>query len=160
MNWVYPHINRLRRMLRRRGRSVHDTDDLMQDLFVSVLAKCPSGEQIRDPKAFLARVALNLSIKAYEREHRELFISEPVENICVADRSFAPDELATRDESLDRLQRTLDALDERARKAYLLHRLYGLTYEQIGEQLDTTVRTVENHIARAMHALAMEMRKP
>jgi RNA polymerase sigma-70 factor (ECF subfamily) len=159
MDWVYPHIDRLRRMLRRRGRSVDDTDDVMQDLFVRILSSCPSGESVRNPESFLARVALNLSTNAYEREHRELYVNEPVDALCLVDRSLAPDELATRDESLERLQSALDQLEERTSKAYLLHRLYGLTYEQIGEQLDMTVRNVENHIARAMHALAMEMQR-
>jgi len=160
MDWVYPHIRRLRRLLRGRGWSKEDTDDLMQDLHVRLLASRPASREIRNPEAFLARVALNLATNAYAKQHRELYTSEPAESLVLADTRYAPDELATRDESLERLQRTLDALDAHSRQAYLLHRLYGLTYEQIGEQLDLTVRTVENHIARAMHALAMEMRRP
>jgi RNA polymerase sigma-70 factor (ECF subfamily) len=160
MDWVFPHIARLRRMLRRRGQSIDDTDDVMQELFVRVLTNHRSGTEIRDPQAFLARVALNLATNAYAKMHRELYASHSVDDLCLADRSFAPDELASRDQCLERLQSTLDELEQRTRNAYLLHRLYGLTYEQIGEQLDMTVRTVENHIAKAMNALANAMQPP
>jgi len=141
-------------MLRRRGRSADDCDDLMQELFVRVLTHCRSGEEVREPAKFLAHIALNLSKDAVRRQHRQLYVQHPVEELAIADRRFAPDELAACDESLQRIQQTLDALEERTRRAYLLHRLQGLTYEQISEQLDMTVRSVENHIARAAIAIA------
>ena len=159
MDWVYPHIARLRRMLRRRGQSIDDTDDVMQELFVRILASHRVGDEIDDPEAFLARVVLNLSTNAYAKKHTELYASQSVDELGLADRSFAPDELASHDQCLERLQGTLDTLEERTRNAYLLHRIHGLTYEQIGEQLDMTVRTVENRIARAMQALANTMQR-
>lgn len=156
MDWIFPHVRRLRRLLRGRGWSREDTDDLMQDLHLRLLSSGISGEDIRDPKAFLARIALNLSTNAYARNHRNLYVKQPVEELTFADRSHGPEELVTADQSLQRLQRTLDGLDEKTRNAYILHRLYGLTYEQIAEQLDMTVRTVENHMVRAMSALSAE----
>jgi RNA polymerase sigma factor (sigma-70 family) len=144
-------------MLRRRGRSADDCDDLMQDLFVRLLAHCRSGEEIRDHERFLSNVMLNLSTDAFRREHRELYAERAVEDLAIADTQLAPEELATCDESLERIQRTLDTLEERTRNAYVLHRLHGLTYEQIAEQLDMKVRSVENHIARAVIAIAKEL---
>jgi RNA polymerase sigma factor (sigma-70 family) len=153
MEWVYPHIARLRRMLRRRGRSIDDCDDLIQDLFVRVLSHCKTGEGVREPERFLANIMRNLATDAFRREHRELYAGS-VESMVIADTRYAPDDLASCGESVEQIQAALDSLDERTSQAYLLHRLHGLTYEQIGEQLDMKVRTVENHIARAAIAIA------
>src|SRR5688572_29550998 len=93
MEWVYPHIRRVRSLLRGRGWSSHKTDDLVQDLYVQVLSRHRTGESIRDPEAFLARIALNLSTNAYRREHRELYVGRPVEELgLAANREFAPEE--------------------------------------------------------------------
>src|SRR5688572_19005801 len=101
MDWVYPHLARLRKMLRRHGRTRDECDDILQDLFVRLLSHCQSAEEIREPERFLANVVRNLSTDAFRREHRELYAAHPVEDLAIADIQFAPEELASCDESLE-----------------------------------------------------------
>lgn len=159
MDWLVGHLPRLRRMLLRRGRSRDDADDLLQDLFVRVMTYCRQGREVRDPERFLSRTALNLSAKAHKREHRELYEATPVDELAIADLRFAPEESATADECLERLQRRLNSLDPRTRDTYYMHRVHGMTYEQIAEHFDISVSAIEKHLARAAIALTEEMLK-
>jgi len=159
MDWLVNHLPRLRRMLLRRGRSREDVDDLLQDLFVRVMHYCQQGREVHDPERFLSRAALNLSAKAHKREHRELYDANPVEDLAIADLRFAPEENATADQCLERLQRRLNSLDPRTRDAYYMHRVHGMSYEQIAEHFEISVSAIEKHLARATIALTQEMLK-
>ncbi|MBL8271247.1 RNA polymerase sigma factor [Steroidobacter sp.] len=159
MDWLVGHLPRLRRMLLRRGRSRDDADDLLQDLFVRVMTYCRQGREVRDPERFLSRAALNLSAKAHKREHRELYETTPVEELVIGDVRFGPEENATADECLERLQKRLNSLDPRTRDTYYMHRVHGMTYEQIAEHFDISVSAIEKHLARAAIALTEEMLK-
>jgi len=160
MDWLYRHIPRLRRVLRRRGRSVEDTEDVLQELFIRVMQYCREGREIRDPERFLTRTALNLSSNLRDLEHREMYVSSPVDELAIEDRTFAPDDSASADETLERLQRVLDALEPRTRAVYTMHRLQGLTYDQIADHFEISVSAIEKHIARATIALTKEMLRP
>jgi RNA polymerase sigma factor (sigma-70 family) len=160
MDWLWKHAPRLRKMLRKRGRSPEDTEDVIQELFLRVMLYCREGREVRDPERFLARTALNLSTKLHKREHRDLYVTSSVEDLAIEDRRFAPDENAVADECLERLLRTLNALEPRTREVYAMHRLHGLSYEQIAEHFEISISAIEKHIARATIALTKEMLKP
>lgn len=54
-----------------------------------------------------------------------------------------------------------DALSEipvRARKAYLLSRKEGLTYPEIAQVMDISVKTVETHISKALDILRKQLK--
>ena len=52
-------------------------------------------------------------------------------------------------ERLQQLNAGLEALSPRVREVFLLHRLEGLSYQQIAQQLTLSPSTVEKHIAKA-----------
>jgi len=157
MDWLLKHMPRLRRLLRRRGRSPEDTEDVLQELFVRVMQYCRDGREIRDPERFLTRTVLNLASNLRELEHRDMYVNASVEELAIEDRSFLPDDSASAAQTLERLQRVLDALEPRTRAVYAMHRLQGLSYEQIAEHFEISVSAIEKHIARATIALTREM---
>ncbi len=156
MDWFWLHLPRLRKMLRKRGRTAEDTEDVLQELFVRVMQYCRSGREVHDPQRFLSRTVLNLSAKLRKREHRELYLAESVEDLVIADRQFAPEEGAIAAECLDRLQCTLNRLEPRTREVFYMHRLHGLSYEQIAEHFEISVSAIEKHLAKATIALTRE----
>ncbi|MNO07383.1 putative RNA polymerase sigma factor FecI [compost metagenome] len=50
------------------------------------------------------------------------------------------------------LDRLLDGLPPKARAAFLLSQLDGLTYPEIAERLDVSLSLVQQHMVRAMSA--------
>jgi len=53
----------------------------------------------------------------------------------------------------DALRRAFDALPERTRKVFWLHRVDDLSYAQIAERLGITIEEVQTEIANALYGL-------
>jgi RNA polymerase sigma-70 factor (ECF subfamily) len=51
------------------------------------------------------------------------------------------------------VDRAVASLPERSRQTYLLHRQHGMSYAEIADVMEISVKTVENHLARAVAAL-------
>jgi|SRR5690625_3281176 len=55
-------------------------------------------------------------------------------------------------------RQAIDALPQRAQQVYILHRQDGLTYREIAEVMDITVKTVESQMSRALDILRSRLR--
>lgn len=151
------HFRRLERLLRQRGRTREEAEDLIHDAFLRVKVYCDEGGEVREPEAFLVRTVLNLSRDAHAREHRHLYVTEPVEELGLADPDPGPDEVLAAQQRLEQLKRALDAVNPRTRQVFFLHRLEGLSYAQIADHFDISVSAVEKHIAKAMSVIGRGM---
>jgi RNA polymerase sigma factor (sigma-70 family) len=157
MDWLMTHFRRLESLLRRRGRTREEAEDLIQDAFLRVKVYCDEGGEVREPEAFLVRTVLNLSRDTRAREHRELYVAQSVEELAIADPEPGPDEVLAAQECLEQLKRALDAVNPRTRQVFFLHRLDGLSYAQIADHFDISVSAVEKHIAKAMSVIGRGM---
>jgi RNA polymerase sigma factor (sigma-70 family) len=71
------------------------------------------------------------------------------------DRATAPEDSACVEQEFIRLTRALDHLvGAQNREVFLLHGL-GLTYAEIGGQLNMSIENVEEHIARTLAVLSL-----
>lgn len=155
-----PQRIRLTKLLRRRGKSPEETEDLVQEAFVRLQIFLNQGNEVREPEAFLVRTTLNLAIDARRRDRRDLYVAEPVEDLNLVDHAPEPEELVAAAERLRKMQETLDTkLNPKTRDIYLRNRLGGYTYQEIADDLQMSVRTVEKHIARAITLLWAEHQK-
>lgn len=55
-------------------------------------------------------------------------------------------------------RQAIDTLPQRAQQTYVLHRQDGLTYREIAEVMDVTVKTVESQMSRALDILRSRLR--
>jgi RNA polymerase sigma-70 factor (ECF subfamily) len=149
----------LKRLLQRRGRTVEEAEDLVQEAFVHLQVYCQEGGFVRQPKAFLVRTVLNLAIDARRHDHRDLYEDKSIEELPLVDRSPAPDEVFAGEERLLHMRRTLKVVSVRAQEAFFLHRLDGFTYAEIAQRFGVSVSAVEKYIATALTVLAMERQK-
>jgi RNA polymerase sigma factor (sigma-70 family) len=156
MDGLSAHLNYLKRVLRRRGRTCEEAEDLVQEAFVRMQVYCQQGGTVRQPEAFLARTVLNLAVDVRRRDRRDLYEKQSVEDLYLIDLSPAPDEVFAAEERLLKIRRTLEALSERTQAAFFLHRLEGFSYAEIAQRLGVSVSAVEKHIANAVAVLAME----
>lgn len=154
------HFRHLEKLLRRRGRSREDAEDLIQETFLRVKMYLDEGGEIREPEAFLVRTALNLSRDALKHEHRHLYARTPVDELVIPAVGPTPDEVLEAEDRLERLKRVLNKAGPRTREIFLMHRLYGMTYVQIADHFDLSQSAIEKHIARAIAALAEELLEP
>jgi RNA polymerase sigma factor (sigma-70 family) len=140
---------KLWRLLRSRGRSVDDTDDLIQEAFLRLQTYC-RDHAIQKTEAFLVRTALNLSADQGRREHRVAFEHGTPEELMLIDPYPTPDEVYASQERLLRWKQGVAALSPRRREVFLLNRVEGYSFPQIAEQLGITLSMVEKHAAKAV----------
>ena len=154
------HFRPLEKLLRRRGRTREEAEDLIQESFLRGKRYLDEGGEIREPEAFLVRTALNLSRDELQREHRHLYSRKPVEELLVPDAGPGPVEVVEAQQQLERLQRSLNKAGPRAREVFLMHRLHGMTYTQIAAHFEVSPSAIEKHIAKALAVLGEEMMEP
>lgn len=126
---------------------MQEAADLAQDTFVRLLKQCPA--ELQEPRAFLATVARSVLIDHCRRMSLEraylqtlMLMPEPV--------SPSPEERAVVLQALEQIDRMLDGLGARARSAFLLAQLDGLTYKEIAQRLGVSLSSVEKYMAAAL----------
>jgi RNA polymerase sigma factor (sigma-70 family) len=146
-NWKHI-LSNLKGALMRRGLTVHDAEDLVQEAWVR-LAMFESREVVVEPEAFLMRAALNLSTDAY-RTRASRGEQLMLEDVVLVDATPSGEAKVMAQQQLARLSECLAALPCRTRDIFLAHRHDGLRYADIAALCGLSVSAVEKHIARAM----------
>jgi len=160
VDWLLPQFSRLEKLLRRRGNTREEAEDLIQEAFLRVKVYCDKGGEVREPEAFFVRTVLNLARDVRAHEHRELYANNPAETFDIPDCAPTPDEVLSLQERLKELTRILDAVSPRTREVLFMHRLDGLSYGQIADHFDVSVSAVEKHIAKGMAELGRKLQMP
>ncbi|MEJ0039667.1 MAG: sigma-70 family RNA polymerase sigma factor [Gammaproteobacteria bacterium] len=152
MNGLKERIRQLRSLLRRRGQSRDDADDLIQEAFLRLHIYCQE-EEVQQQDAFLTRTVLNLLVDTHRKAHRDLYSEEPIESLSLIDIRPTPDEDFAVSERLIKVAAVLDELGPRTREIFLLHRVEGVGCAQIATRFGISLSAVEKHIARAVLSL-------
>lgn len=140
-------LARIKSALMRRGRTVHEADDLVQEAWVRMAAH--SGKQeVANPGAFLMRTALNLSIDVH-RARRTQGDEVALDDVVLADMAPGVEAWVLGRERAARLGVCLGRLPERTRGIFLAHRLDGRSYTDIARELGISVNAVEKHVTKA-----------
>lgn len=148
-------FSRVKAALRRRGRSEHDADDLVQEAFLRLT--CYERERTVDkPEAFLMRTALNLSVDAH-RSRASRGEEVLLEDVVIVDTAPGIEDVQLSRERLHRLSECLARLNDRTRAIFLAHRVDGLSYQEIGKLHGLSISGVEKHVAKAALMLASWM---
>jgi len=131
--------------------------DLAQDTFVRLMTHRRGVEPLREPRAFLTKVAHGLMVNQWrrdviERAYLDALASHPE---AVAP---SPEVQAVLLETLQEVDRLLSQLRPRVREAFLMAQLDGLGYAQIGAKLGVSDRMVRKYMAQAMlHCLTADV---
>lgn len=149
----------LLKVLRRRGRSQEDAEDLIQEAFLRLTEYCRTGE-VRNEVGFLQRTVINLSIDRHRVDSRHPCAAQPIEELAevlpLVDSAPAPDEVFASQQRLNEVRRVLGEIGPRTRDVYLACRA-GYSYEELAAAFGVSVSTIEKSVARAVIAL-MDMK--
>lgn len=157
VNHLYcEHHSWLNGWLRKRLGNAFDAADLTQDTFVRVI-KARSALDIREPRPYLSRIAKGLLIDLFRRRSLEQAYLENLAALPQAQHSSL-EEQAIMLQALVEIDRLLQGLGPKVRQVFMLSQFDRLTYPQIAEQLNISVRSVNNYMAKAMeHCCLMQM---
>lgn len=132
-----------------RLRSRDQARDLTQETFARVLAQDPSVT-IRQPRAFLYKTAMNLTIDLFRRKQRH--VEESLDAEELRDVLATPAQQCALAESKEESRLLYEAVLElppRCREVFLLHLFKDLSHAEIAAQLGISKSMVEKHILRA-----------
>lgn len=146
----------LSRFLQSRGASPDEAEDILQDVYIKLLAERPGP--VAQPRAYLYKMTNNHFLlhrrTAGRRERREEdWVGAHGGSGEIDDQPSVETELIAR-EQLAILQRILDALPERTRTIFRRFRIDGEPQRVIAGELGISISAVEKHLARAYQAIA------
>lgn len=124
--------SRLGRLIDRIVRNPATAEDLVHDAFERAIAN--SASEVRDQKAYLARIARNLAIDHKRRAVHTVEVTEEA-FFAFVDPAPSPETIAADRQALAITVAAIASLPERTRRALEMHRLGDHTLAQIGKQL-------------------------
>ena len=140
----------LHRFLMRRLRSTHEAQDLAQEAYLRLL-RVERAELVRQPRAYLYRIAVNLVTELRLRSRRDpiTYDSEAFSEAAET-ASAAPADEGERAANAQQIEMLLDQLPPLYRAIFVLRKRDGLSYQEISQQLEISVHTVKKYLARAV----------
>lgn len=130
------HGNWLMAFLRRRF-GHQDAEDFAQETYLRAVSV---EAHVRNPRAFLVRIALNVARDQIRRRN-----ARPV---LVREGAPVLDEASQAEALL--LKQAILALPPKLQEVFLLSRFAGLTYEEIAHRCGISVKTVEGRMTKAL----------
>lgn len=141
------HHGWLQNWLRGKLGNTFEASDIAHDTFVNVIVS-GMATRIEQPRPFLVTVAKNLLIRHYRRRVLERAYLDALA-LLAEDLVPPPEERLIALESLQAVDQVLDALAPKAREAFLLAHLEGLTYAAIAERLGVSMTSVKRYLMQA-----------
>lgn len=128
---------------------ISDAEEIIQTVFVELWENRQQLDPQRFAKNYLYKITVNkvfnhLKRKVIERKYLQYVDALEMNTFNEAEKKIHHEEL----DSI--LQQLLQQLPEQQRKIFYLSRWEGLSHKEIAEQLQISVRTVENQVYRAV----------
>ncbi len=126
--------------------------DLAQDAFYNVM-KVENAEELEHVRAYLFQTASNLALNRIRKQKYQDVYQRSVESAANPERDgmvASPERAAAARQQLQRVEKALNELPKKCRRAFLLHRTRHMTYQQIAVELGVSVSTVEKYMIRAL----------
>ena len=125
-------------------KSKEDAEEVVQNTYLKIWEKRKSIDSDHSFKSFLFTVAYNLTVdllreRLKERKYRENILNKAISNYNI-------DEAIEFGDLLEHVQQIIKELPPRKNEIYQLSRMDHLSYIEIAEKLNISVKTVENSI--------------
>jgi RNA polymerase sigma-70 factor (ECF subfamily) len=144
----------LMQFLQHNWRNKSDIADLRQDIYVQVYESALKGLP-ESPRAFVFTVARHLLIRRMRREQIVPFEAvSDFDALGAAIETPGPENSVIARDELRRLQGAVDRLPPRAREAFVMQQVEGLSRREIASRMGVSEKTVKTHLRDAGRALA------
>ncbi|WEK37987.1 MAG: RNA polymerase sigma-70 factor [Candidatus Pseudobacter hemicellulosilyticus] len=132
------------------------TEDIVQEVFLTLWANRDTLVQVEHFNAYLFRMARNRVINAFRRMAKETLILATLNRPAPETGTEAEEKLAAA-EVQARLKAALDRLPPRQKQVFLLSRQDGLRHDEIARILSIAPSTVNNHLIEALRFIRQEL---
>lgn len=133
-------------------------EDLAQEVFVKFWEKRHQIEIQGEIAPYLHRMAVNEAL-GYLRKKKK-FITEDIEDqYDLASEGADASELYAHKELQTAVDNAMDKLPPKCRTVFMLSRFEGLSYKEIGTEMNISVKTVENQMGKALRLMRVYLSK-
>ena len=138
----------LRRMF---GDGPPDPDDIAQAAFERLIARGDLSS-ISNLKAFVWRTARNLFLNEKDRETTRSRHDYEIEHLFFPMRGYdsTPETVISAREQINAVNAVLRTMPEMRRRAFMLHRVDGLSIADVGRRLGISRPAASRHVSRAI----------
>ena len=127
--------------------NAEEAEDIVQETFANLWEKLQESE-ITSLKAYLYSAVRNNCLTKI----RDAKPTVPFDQNYI-DEGITMEEQQERVEMESRIWKMIDELPERRREIFLMAKRDGLRYKEIADLTGLSVKTIENHVTRAMQSL-------
>ena len=128
--------------------------DIAQDSFMKIWEKNLEYNE-NQIKGLLYKISKELWISQY----RKLDSARKFElNLTYEDERITPEDLLEYDELRVKYEEVLSILPENQREVFLMSRMEDLTYKEIADRLDISVKAIEKRMSLALRTLRKELK--
>lgn len=137
-------------------------DDALHDAWLR-LERSPEPSSVKDPFAYILRVALNLGSDHRRRDERRAGLlaahGQGGGDDELADEAPDPERVAAARLEWTAIKRALAALPERRQAIVLAAWVEGVPYDVLAQRYGVTVRTIQTEVKRALEHCAAELQR-
>jgi RNA polymerase sigma-70 factor (ECF subfamily) len=140
----------LRQFFRRLSRRTELSDDLVQEVYLELL-RYPPRDTLREPQAFLYKIAWNVVNRSNGREQRSETLADTARRAHENESALvSAHDVVSELDAEQRILKVLGQLPPLYGAALILWKRDGLAYSEIGRQLGISAHTVRKYLTRAM----------
>jgi len=125
-------------------------EDLVQAVFVRLWERHRDRLPLREPKAYLFRAVRNSALNHIRAARNARRNTDADVHTLPGPSSFSPEDTLNAQIARKAIKASISALPDRQEEVFRLSRHHHLTYTEIAEVLDLSVKTVETHMGRAL----------
>ena len=127
--------------------------DIAQETFMKIWEKKLKPDHKKE-KGLLFKIAGDLFVSRYRKKQLELkFASNHREEY----ESDTPEEMLQYSELSEKYEKALKELDDKKRVVFLMSRNDGLSYKEIAQHLEISVKAVEKRMNKALNHLKIKL---
>lgn len=129
-------------------------EEIVEDVFIKVWNKRKNLTEIANLRLYLYVSVKNHCLNHVTRRGNTAEIDLDQLDVVCAELVPNPEDLLVASELLQRVNKSIHELPPKCRIVYKMVKENGLSYKEVGEILNISPRTVENHIAAAIKKIA------
>lgn len=128
-------------------KDVNRSQDVVQEVFLKLWER-KNSLSLDNPGGYLYRAVKNRSIDTLRKNNPTISLDEVnAKNLSEEQKIF--DNFVLK----ERIYNSIRQLPPKCQKVFVMSKINGLTYAQIAEELSISIKTVENHMGKALRIL-------
>ena len=132
-------------------------EDVIQKLFSTLWEKRESL-QIMDIKSYLYRAVHNFCLNDLKKSKHSNLHVEISDKLAIESTVYSNQDVL-QNELTQQIENAIDSLPEKCGEVFRLSRMNELSYREISEKLDISIKTVENHMGKALKLMRIELKE-